>query len=183
MSSACYDAIDRQLLNDFQSAIPLSPRPYQGIAEQLGISESEAIERLRRLTDSGTISRVGPVFRPKRVGVSTLAAIAVPRERLDDVAAMVSSYAEVNHNYERARELLTSNMDKLHAMSAALMKYETIDSDQIDDIMSGRTPRVPKDWDDDDEESGSGGAEAPAGASPGGGSTGDGHIGGPAGEH
>ncbi len=101
MSSASYDAIDRRLLNDFQSAIPLSPRPYRVIAEQLGITEFEVIERLGRLTDSGTISRVGPVFRPKRVGVSTLAAMAVPRERLDAVAAMVSSYAAVNHNYER----------------------------------------------------------------------------------
>jgi cell division protease FtsH len=88
----------------------------------------------------------------------------------------------IDRNYERARELLDKNMDKLHAMAGALIKYETIDSDQIDDIMSGRTPRAPKDW-DDDEETGSGGAEATAGISPGSGSTGDGHIGGPAGEH
>jgi len=71
------------------------------MAEALGIEESEVIARLSRLTDSGAISRVGPVFRPKRVGLSTLAAIAVPSERLDSVAALVNSYAEVNHNYER----------------------------------------------------------------------------------
>jgi cell division protease FtsH len=89
----------------------------------------------------------------------------------------------IDRNYERARGLLDENMDKLHAMAEALIKYETIDSDQIDDIMSGRTPRAPEGW-DDDEASGAGGAEVTnAGTSPGGGSTGDGHIGGPAGEH
>ena len=47
------------------------------------------------------MSRVGPVFRPKRLGASTLAAMAVPRERLQSVAELVSRYDEVNHNYER----------------------------------------------------------------------------------
>jgi cell division protease FtsH len=88
----------------------------------------------------------------------------------------------IDRNYGRAQGLLNENLDKLHAMAEALIKYETIDSDQIDDIMSGRKPRAPKDW-DEDEESGSGGAEATAGTKPGGGSKGEGHIGGPAGEH
>ena len=66
-----------------------------------GVSESELMERLRRLTEAGAVSRVGPVFRPKRVGMSTLAAMAVPAERLTAVAALVSTYPEVNHNYER----------------------------------------------------------------------------------
>ena len=57
-----------------------------------------------------------------------------------------------------------------------------IDTDQIDDIMAGRTPRPPRDW-DDEEESGSGGAEATADTKSSDGSTGDHHIGGPAGEH
>jgi cell division protease FtsH len=56
----------------------------------------------------------------------------------------------IERNYERARGLLVANMDKLHAMSAALMKYETIDAEQIDDIMSGRPPRPPSDWDDEE---------------------------------
>ena len=43
------------------------------------------------------------------------------------------------------------NIDKLHTMAEALMKYETIDADQIDDIMEGKTPRPPSGWDDDDE--------------------------------
>lgn len=100
---AC-DAIDRRLLNDFQSGLPLVPRPFAAIADRLGIPESGVIERLRRLTRAGAVSRVGPVFRPRRVGVSTLAAMAVPPERLDEVAALVNGYSEVNHNYEREHE-------------------------------------------------------------------------------
>ncbi|MEA3276986.1 MAG: Lrp/AsnC family transcriptional regulator [Pseudomonadota bacterium] len=99
-----FDAIDRRLLNDFQNGFPLSPRPYADMAEALGIGEAEVISRLRNLTDRGAISRVGPVFRPKRVGTSTLAAMAVPPDRLEEVAAVVSGYQEVNHNYEREHD-------------------------------------------------------------------------------
>jgi len=52
----------------------------------------------------------------------------------------------IERNYARARQILTDNIDTLHRMAAALMKYETIDKDQIDDIMSGRPPRPPEDW-------------------------------------
>jgi len=88
----------------------------------------------------------------------------------------------IDRNYERARELLDGNMDKLHAMADALIKYETIDSDQIDDIMAGRSPRAPRDW-DEETEGGSGSAGAILGTKPEAGATGEGHIGGPAGEH
>ena len=95
------DAIDRRLLNEFQADLPLCERPYAVMAERLGVGESEVLARLRRLTEVGAVSRVGPVFAPKRVGVSTLAAMAVSGERLAAVAALVSTYPEVNHNYER----------------------------------------------------------------------------------
>ncbi|KJZ16660.1 MULTISPECIES: ATP-dependent zinc metalloprotease FtsH [unclassified Halomonas] len=55
--------------------------------------------------------------------------------------------------YEQARQILEDNRDKLDAMAEALMQYETIDADQLKDIMDGRDPRPPKDWD----EPGSGG--------------------------
>jgi len=51
--------------------------------------------------------------------------------------------------YATAQKLLEDNRDKLDAMAEALLEYETIDRDQIDDIMNGKTPRPPKDWDDD----------------------------------
>lgn len=95
---------ERLLLDHYQQCFPLESRPYQVIAEQLGVSESYVIETLRRLQDEGVISRVGPVFYPNRVGSSTLAAMAVPEERLDEVAQIVSRFGEVNHNYQREHE-------------------------------------------------------------------------------
>lgn len=93
--------LERRLLNDFQRDFPLSPTPYANMAEQLGVSEQEVIDSLQKLKDQGAISRVGAVFRPNRVGVSTLAAMAVPLDRLEEVAQLVNGYDEVNHNYER----------------------------------------------------------------------------------
>jgi cell division protease FtsH len=87
----------------------------------------------------------------------------------------------IDECYAIAQKILEENADKLHLMAEALMLYETIDSDQIDDIMSGREAREPKDW------GGTGGNQTPGadvGATPPqGASDTDRPIGGPAGEH
>ena len=93
--------LDRQLLDRFQHDFPLEPRPFAAIARQLGVDEARVLERLAFLKRFGALSRVGAVLRPNRIGASTLAAFAVPPERLEAVAAQVSARAEVNHNYER----------------------------------------------------------------------------------
>ena len=54
----------------------------------------------------------------------------------------------IDMNYKRAKEILETNLDKLHTMADALVKYETIDETQIKDIMSGKAPKPPADWDD-----------------------------------
>ncbi len=95
------DLNQMRLLNEFQRDFPLEPRPYARIAETLGMGEDEVLAVLGELSDAGAISRVGAVVRPNSVGASTLAAMRVPAERLDDVAAHVSARPEVNHNYER----------------------------------------------------------------------------------
>lgn len=99
-----YTPLQRALLNNFQQGFPMSARPYAELAEQLGVSEQDVIETLRSLQDSKTISRVGPVFRVGSIGVSTLAAMTVPADRLEEVAAIVSEYEAVNHNYEREHD-------------------------------------------------------------------------------
>ena len=58
----------------------------------------------------------------------------------------------IDRNYQRARQLLQDNLQKLHVMADALMKYETIDADQIDAIMNGKQPGTPKGWDDNDQD-------------------------------
>ncbi len=95
------DRLAKRLLNDFQRDFPLVSRPYAAIAESLGTSEEAVMAMLEGLQDQGTISRIGPVFRPHRLGASTLAALSVGPERLEAVAAIVSRHPGVNHNYER----------------------------------------------------------------------------------
>ena len=91
----------QQLLNKFQHNLPLSSTPYADMAQQLDMSEEKLLDLLKQLKSSQVISRVGAVFRPNRIGVSTLAAMAVPQNRLLDVADIISAYPSVNHNYER----------------------------------------------------------------------------------
>ncbi len=93
--------LEKRLLNEYQKGLPLSATPYADIAAELGTSEALVIKILARLQEIGVVSRVGPVFKPKSVGTSTLAAMAVPEELLEEVAEQVSAYPEVNHNYER----------------------------------------------------------------------------------
>ncbi len=93
--------LEQHLLNEFQHGLPLTPEPYADIARQLGVYETTVLETLARLQTEGVVSRVGAVFRPNRIGASTLAAMSVPEAELENVAEIVSSFAEVNHNYER----------------------------------------------------------------------------------
>jgi DNA-binding Lrp family transcriptional regulator len=99
-----YSRLEQRLLNDFQRNMPLSATPFGDMAEQLGVSEDEILQTFERLQRDGVISRIGPVFRPNRVGVSTLAAMAIPDDELECVARIISAFPEVNHNYEREHE-------------------------------------------------------------------------------
>lgn len=93
--------LDKHLLNDFQRDFPLVPRPFAAIAERLGVSEDAVIAAYGKLSDEKMVSRIGAIVAPNRVGASTLAAMAVPEAQLETVAGFVSSFAQVNHNYER----------------------------------------------------------------------------------
>ena len=95
------NVLEKHLLNDFQHDFPLVPRPYKKIADELGTSEEVVMETLKQLQESGYVSRVGAVFRANSIGASTLAAMAIPEDELDKVAAMINEYSEVNHNYQR----------------------------------------------------------------------------------
>lgn len=117
---------DLELLNRFQRDFPLTAYPFRVIAEHLGWSENEVLAALRRLKDEGKVSRVGAVFATRRLGVSTLAALAIPPERLEAVARLVNEYLEVNHNYQREHEfnlwfvLTAASMARLQVVLAEI---------------------------------------------------------------
>lgn len=95
------DTFEFRLLNEFQRDFPLCPAPFAELAERLGVAEKAVLGSLEKLRREGKISRVGAVFAPKRIGASTLAAMAVAPEKLEAVAAAVNRFPEVNHNYQR----------------------------------------------------------------------------------
>ncbi|WP_454762785.1 siroheme decarboxylase subunit beta [Cupriavidus campinensis] len=92
---------ERQLYNQIQRNFPLQPRPFQSVADAHGMSEQAVLGLLARDLGAGRISRIGAVFAPNTIGVSTLAALKVEPAWLDHVAARVSAHAAVSHNYAR----------------------------------------------------------------------------------
>jgi len=131
------------------------------------------------VTKWGLSEKLGPLTYSEEEGEVFLGHSVTQHKNVSDETAHIIDEEIKNiveRNYKRARQILEDNMDILHAMSEALIKFETIDKDQIDDIMKGRTPRNPEGWDDN---------EPPANAQNRSTDSKDnkGSIGGPAGEH
>ena len=95
------DDLSRRLIDRYQHGMPLCAEAYRAMADELGCDESEVLARLEQLQEFGGLSRIGPVFEHSRAGASTLVALAVPQARLEQVAARISAFPEVNHNYLR----------------------------------------------------------------------------------
>ena len=102
MEAGLLDATDALLLRRLHGGFPLTESPYADVARELGLTEAEVIERLQRLLDDGALTRFGPLFQIERAGGQfVLAAMQVPEERFDAVAAQVNALPEVAHNYRR----------------------------------------------------------------------------------
>ena len=100
------DALDRPIINALQGGFPLCDEPYRAVAESIGIDEAELIGRLQRMLDARVLTRFGPMFQIEAIGGAfVLAALAVPEDRFDDVAAQVNALPEVAHNYGREHAL------------------------------------------------------------------------------
>jgi len=157
-------ALEFRLLNEFQRGFPVVPAPFAVLAAQLSVREVDVLGALAALLDAGTVSRVGAVFAPNSVGVSTLAALRVPPARLDQVAALVSARHEVNHNYEREGDpnlwFVMNAADEnaleqaAHAIESAvqcggLLRFPLIEEYRIDlgfDLRADALPREVSDW-------------------------------------
>jgi len=103
------------------------------------------------VTKWGLSERLGPLTYSEDDGEVFLGRSVTQHKQVsDDTANSIDEEVRkiIDSNYRRADRILKEQIDKLHAMAKALMKYETIDSDQIKDIMDGIEPREPKDWSD-----------------------------------
>jgi cell division protease FtsH len=124
--------------------------------EQVTTGASNDIERATELarnmvTKWGLSDKLGPLTYSEETGEVFLGRSVTQHKQVSDVTAHAIDEEVrrvIEANYKRAREILTTSLEKLHAMSEALMKYETIDEEQLKDLMAGRTPKPPAGWDD-----------------------------------
>lgn len=126
--------VDRELLNIIQTQFPLVPRPYANIAEQLDISEEDVLSRINALKECGIVRRIGGIFDSQKLGFSsTLVALKVKEEAVDDVAKAVSNYPGVTHNYQRQHEfnvwftLVTASEKELQTTLDTIMDLPGVD--------------------------------------------------------
>lgn len=100
------DPIDRQIIDTLQGGFPLCSAPYAQVAQQLGLTEDDLLQRLQRLLDTKVLTRFGPMFQVERMGGAfVLAAIEVPEDRFEEVTTQVNAFTEVAHNYRREHRL------------------------------------------------------------------------------
>jgi cell division protease FtsH len=117
---------------------------------------SNDIERATDLARSmvtkwGLSSKLGPLTYSEENGEVFLGRQVTQHKQVSDETAHAIDEEirrVIDINYKRAKDILETNIDKLHAMAEALVKYETIDEQQIKDIMNGKAPKPPADWDD-----------------------------------
>jgi cell division protease FtsH len=125
------------------------------------IERATAIAR-NMVTKWGLSEKLGPLAYSEEEGEMYLGGPSTSQSKMsDETAQSIDSEIRsfIDRNYDRAETILAENVDTLHLMAEALIKYETIDSDQIEEIMNGKPPTPPEDWTDEDSpEDGSGGA-------------------------
>jgi cell division protease FtsH len=125
-------------------------------ADSVTTGASNDIERATDLarnmvTKWGLSDKLGPLTYSEESGEVFLGrSVTQTKQVSDETAHAIDQEVRrvIQSNYERARDVLTTNLDKLHAMAEALVKFETIDESQIKDIMAGRPPSPPSGWDD-----------------------------------
>jgi cell division protease FtsH len=152
--------------------------------ERVTTGASNDIERATEIarnmvTKWGLSERLGPLTYSEDDGEVFLGRSVTQHKQVSDVTAHTIDEEVrkiIDRNYERAKAILEEHEKKLHVMAKALMKYETIIDVQVKDIMEGREPRPPEDWDDTDDSRSSGAAQDVEADS-------TGTIGGPASEH
>jgi len=155
--------------------------------EAVTTGASNDIERATDLarnmvTRWGLSERLGPLTYSEEDGEIFLGRSLTKHKQMSDVTAHAIDEeirSLVDNNYQRAESILRERMETLHLMADTLIRYETIDEEQIADIMAGREPRPPSDWD----ENGSAPAESDAAVAKSKVGDKDTKIGGPASQH
>jgi len=101
------DEVDLQIMRATQAGLPLTARPYHAIAEQLGLSADQVIERMRRMQELGVIRRIGAVPNHYKLGYrfNGMTVWNVPDEKIDALGQKIGNLEFVSHCYHRPRHL------------------------------------------------------------------------------
>jgi DNA-binding Lrp family transcriptional regulator len=107
MPDARIDELDRRLIVATQAGLPLVPRPYDALAEQLGVDAATVRERLRRMLDGGVIRRIGAVPNHYALGYTAngMSVWDVADQRIDELGVLIGQLSFVTHCYRRPRRL------------------------------------------------------------------------------
>jgi len=138
--------------------------------EAVTTGASNDIERATALarnmvTKWGLSNKMGPLaYAEEENEVFLGKSVSKQKTVSDETAHTIDSEIRkiIEEQYTRAKKLIKDNMDKMHVMADALMKWETIDSKQIDEIMEGKEPSPPESWSDDDSSNSDGGVTIPS---------------------
>ena len=128
------EVLDQKLLNVLQKDFPLDPQPFLRLAERLELTQDEVMSRVECLKEAKIIRQISPIFDTRALGYqSTLVAMAIPADRLDDGAQLVNTHPGVSHNYKRNHSFnlwftvampptsdLQKTVDRLHELSGAV---------------------------------------------------------------
>ncbi|MDI6654436.1 MAG: AsnC family transcriptional regulator [Candidatus Hydrothermarchaeota archaeon] len=99
------DEIDKKILREMQGNLPIVKRPFLEAAKKIGICEEEFFSRVKKLIEAGIIRKFGLRIDSKKAGfASTLVAMKVPKEKLEEIAEQLNSYESITHNYARDHE-------------------------------------------------------------------------------
>ena len=100
------DKIDRDIINTLQDGFPICSSPYKQVAQRINITEQALITRLKKLLETGVLSRFGPMYHAEQMGGAlSLAAIKAPAKDFASIAESINAFPEVAHNYAREHTL------------------------------------------------------------------------------
>lgn len=144
------DEIDKQLLQLTQDEFSIMKRPWKELGNRLKITEEEVLLRLKRLCNKGVIRKIGPILNTRKLGLSasTLIAMKVPEEKIEQVASIINEYESVSHNYQREHEynlwftIRTSDEKKLRRTIEEIKRRTEIPDANILDLPTLRVFKI-----------------------------------------
>lgn len=144
------DEVDKKLLQLAQDDFPITERPWEKLGYRLKITEKEVLSRFKRLRKEGVIRKVGPIIDSKKLNLnaSTLVAMRVPEERIEEVTKNINEYDSVTHNYLRDHEynlwftVITPSEEKLRMIMKEIKQRTEITEEDILELATLRRFKV-----------------------------------------